>query len=121
MKDFAIQLSHRPGELARVTNALSLQGVNIRSIAAIMLENKALLRLIPDERGSMLHEGVFRQYLRKHTLLNIRTRREGEILELSYFVRLKSPEQTREFVRSLGAIEGVEGVSLIAMEETAEA
>jgi len=49
MKDFVIQLSHRPGELAGVTNALSLQGVNIRSLAAMTLGNQAVLRLIPDD------------------------------------------------------------------------
>jgi hypothetical protein len=49
MKDFVIQLGHRPGELAGVTNALSLQGVNIRSLAAMSLGNQAVLRLIPDD------------------------------------------------------------------------
>jgi hypothetical protein len=52
MKDFVIQLSHRPGELASVTNALSLQGVNIRSLAAMTLGNQAVLRLIPDDAGA---------------------------------------------------------------------
>ena len=49
MKDFVIQLGHRPGELAGVTNALSLQGVNIKSLAAMTLGNQAVLRLIPDD------------------------------------------------------------------------
>jgi hypothetical protein len=49
MKDFAIQLGHRPGELAGVTNALSLHGVNIKSLAAISIGGQALLRLIPDD------------------------------------------------------------------------
>jgi hypothetical protein len=40
---------------------------------------------------------------------------------LSYFVRLKAPERVREFVAELGAVEGIEGVSVISMEETAEA
>jgi len=79
------------------------------------------LTLTPDERGAMLHEDVFRTYLKKNTLLNIQTRREGRVLELSYFVRLRAPERSKEFVHSLGAIEGVEAVSLIAMEEVAEA
>lgn len=74
----------------------------------------------PDERGAMLHEEVFRQYLRKQNLLNIQTRSEGKVLELSYFVRLRSPEQAREFVRSLGSVEGIDGVSLISMDESAE-
>jgi hypothetical protein len=49
MRDFVIHLSHRPGELASVTNALSLQGVNIKSLAAMTLGNAGLLRLIPDD------------------------------------------------------------------------
>lgn len=49
MRDFVITLSHRPGELADVTNALSLQGVNIKSLAAIHVENHALVRVIPDD------------------------------------------------------------------------
>jgi uncharacterized membrane protein YhiD involved in acid resistance len=76
--------------------------------------------LTPDERGAMLHEEIFRSYLKKQSLLNIQTRREGKILELSYFVRLRAPERTKEFVNALGSIEGVEGVSLISMEESAE-
>ena len=49
MRDFVIHLTHRPGELASVTNALSLQGVNIKSLAAITFGQQALLRLIPDD------------------------------------------------------------------------
>ena len=78
-------------------------------------------QVAPDERGAMLHEEIFKRHLKKSTLLNIRTRQEGKLLELSYFVRLRSPEQVREFVKELGSVEGVEGVSLISMEETAEA
>ena len=48
MKDFVIQLGHRPGELARVTNALSLYGVNIKSVAAMTFGDQALLHIIPD-------------------------------------------------------------------------
>ena len=49
MKDFAIRLTHSPGELADVTNALSLAGVNIKSLVAMSLANQALLRFIPDD------------------------------------------------------------------------
>ena len=49
MKDFTIHLSHRPSELAGVTNALSLQGVNIKSLAAMSFGGQALLRFIPDD------------------------------------------------------------------------
>ena len=49
MREFVIELSHRPGELARVTNALSLYGVNIKSVAAMTFGDQGLLRLIPDD------------------------------------------------------------------------
>jgi hypothetical protein len=49
MRDFMIRLTHRPGELAVVTDALSLQGVNIKSVAAMTLDSQALLRIIPDD------------------------------------------------------------------------
>jgi hypothetical protein len=49
MKDFTIHLTHRPGELADVANALSLKGVNIKSLAAMTVGNQALMRLIPDD------------------------------------------------------------------------
>lgn len=49
MRDLVIQLTNRPGELAGITNSLSLQGVNIKSLAAITLGNQAVLRLIPDD------------------------------------------------------------------------
>jgi len=55
MRDFAIPLTHRPGELARVTNALSLAGVNLKSVAAMTLGNQAQVRLIPDDVEATRH------------------------------------------------------------------
>lgn len=52
MKDFVIRLTHSPGELADVTNALSLAGVNIKSLAALSVNGQALLRLIPDDSNA---------------------------------------------------------------------
>jgi hypothetical protein len=49
MRDFAIHLSHRAGELARVADALSRTGVNIKSVAALAVDSQVLLRLIPDD------------------------------------------------------------------------
>ena len=49
MKDFTIQLTHQPGGLADVTNALSLAGVNIKSVAAMSFGNQAQTRIIPDD------------------------------------------------------------------------
>ena len=49
MRDFAIQLTHRPGELARVANALNAQGVNIKSVAGLAIDKYVTIRIIADD------------------------------------------------------------------------
>src|SRR5215510_13656945 len=49
MRDFAIDLTHRPGELSRVANALGKVGVNIKSVAALTQGNQGILHLIADD------------------------------------------------------------------------
>ena len=49
MRDFAIQITHRPGELARVATALSRHGVNIKSIAGLAIGQHVLVRIIADD------------------------------------------------------------------------
>ncbi len=52
MKDFAIQLTDRPGELARVATALSRYGVNVKSVAGMTVGTSVLVRLIADHEGA---------------------------------------------------------------------
>ena len=49
MRDFAVHLTHRPGELAQVANALARKGVNLKSVAALTMGNQGLLHLIADD------------------------------------------------------------------------
>ena len=49
MNDFAIPLTHQPGELARVATALARYGVNIKSLAALAVDGNALVHILPDE------------------------------------------------------------------------
>lgn len=49
MKDFAITLSHRPGELARVATALSRYGVNIKAVAGLAQNGQVLVRIVADD------------------------------------------------------------------------
>lgn len=55
MKEFAVQLEHQPGGLARVTNALSPLGVNLKSVAAMVIGGQALVRFIPDDEIAARH------------------------------------------------------------------
>ena len=49
MRDFAITMTDRPGELARVATALSRYGVNIKSLAGLAIEGQVLVRIIADD------------------------------------------------------------------------
>ena len=49
MRDFAIKLTHRPGELARVASALARQRVNIRSVAGLAIDTYVTIRIIADD------------------------------------------------------------------------
>jgi hypothetical protein len=49
MRDFAMHLTHRPGELGRVANILGRAGVNLKSLAAMTIGTQGVIRLIPDD------------------------------------------------------------------------
>lgn len=49
MKDCTIQLTNNPGDLARVTQALSRRGVNVKAIAAMTVNGAAVARILPDD------------------------------------------------------------------------
>ena len=49
MRDFSIPLTHRPGELGRVANALAKKNVNIKSVAGMTLGTQAAIRIIADD------------------------------------------------------------------------
>jgi hypothetical protein len=49
MRDFAIHLTNRPGEIARVANALARKEVNIKSIAGMGFKNEGLMHVIADD------------------------------------------------------------------------
>ena len=52
MKDFAVALSHRPGELAQVATALSRFGVNIKALAGLAVDGQVQVRIIADEEDA---------------------------------------------------------------------
>jgi hypothetical protein len=49
MKDCSVHLTHHPGDLARVAQALARRHVNIKAIAAITIGDHAIARIIPDD------------------------------------------------------------------------
>ena len=49
MRDCTIQLTNKPGDLARVAEALARRGVNIKALAALTADGRALARILPDD------------------------------------------------------------------------
>jgi hypothetical protein len=49
MKDFSIKLSNKPGDLARVAQALARRAVNIKSLAGLSIDGVAMARILPDD------------------------------------------------------------------------
>ncbi len=49
MKDCSIQLTHHPGDLARVAQALARRGANIRALAVVSVGGDVIARIIPDD------------------------------------------------------------------------
>src|SRR2546427_4618523 len=49
VKDFAIELTDRPGELGRVATALSRYGVKLKAVTGLAMDNHVLVRTIADD------------------------------------------------------------------------
>jgi len=49
MREFAIHVTDRPGEIARVADALARKDVNIKSIAGMNFGHQGIIRLIADD------------------------------------------------------------------------
>jgi hypothetical protein len=49
MRDCSIQLTNHPGDLARVADALARRGVNIKALAGLSIDGKAMVRILPDD------------------------------------------------------------------------
>ena len=49
MRDCSVQLTNRPGDLARVAEALARRGVNIKALAAMSIDGMSLTRILPDD------------------------------------------------------------------------
>jgi len=73
--------------------------------------------MVPQQGDEGIYLNVFGTYLKRHTLLNVKSARLGQFLELSFHVRLKDLSLHHKFIEELSALEGIERVTLIFGEE----
>lgn len=85
MRDFAIPLSHKPGELGRIATALGRAGVNIKSVAAMVIGNQGMVRLIADDveaTRQALREANIR-FEESEVVTTLRENRAGELADVA--------------------------------------
>ncbi len=63
---------------------------------------------------------VFEKYLKSHNLVNMRSAKLGQLLELSFNVRFKDDARHQKLIHELSEIPGIDRVSLIVGESTDE-
>jgi len=85
----------------------------------IVRMKEVLLRfsIIPEEGNDKIYKDVFDTYLKSYTLLDVKSVRMGQMLELSFHVRLKDPKKQSQFVSDLSSLEGIERVLIHLGEE----
>lgn len=67
-----------------------------------------------------IYESIFRKYLKSYDLLNINTRQEGKIMDLTFNLRILSGVELDKFVEELSAVAGLEKVNLIMSKNDIE-
>ncbi len=85
MRDFAIHLSHKPGELGRVANILSRAGVNIKSVAAMVIGSQGMVRLICNDVDATRHalQEANIRFEEHEVVTTLRENRAGELADVA--------------------------------------
>jgi hypothetical protein len=85
MRDFAIHLSHKPGEIGRVATALARAGVNIKTVAAMVIGNQGMVRLICDDVDAARHalQAANVRFEEHEVVTTLRENRAGELADVA--------------------------------------
>jgi hypothetical protein len=85
MREFAIQATHRPGEIGRIANVLGRAGINLKSIAAMAFGNQGVIRVLPDDveatRGALQEANI--RFDEHEVVTVLLENRAGELAELA--------------------------------------
>jgi uncharacterized membrane protein YhiD involved in acid resistance len=73
--------------------------------------------MVPNDLDEPIYTALFEKYLKNYTMINLRSARLGQFLELSFKIRFKKPEQSQAFISELGSLEGIERATLVVGEE----
>jgi hypothetical protein len=113
MKEFKIQVKHRPGELAKVTETLASRAVNIKAIASEALGEDAFLRVVTNDvttTTKALNESGTK-YVQNDLLTLSLIDRPGELAKVAK--KLGKAKINIESIYILGQKEGKTDVALV--------
>lgn len=71
----------------------------------------------PNGDGSTPYLEVLNTYCRRHDIISAKTVNNLEIMELSYYVKMKKKEKNPQFISALNRINGVKNINLFFDEE----
>ena len=75
------------------------------------------LTIIPQDHNEKLYREIFQKYLRRFSLVNIRTIRVGQLIELTFRVQFKKEDFQSQLIDELNRVEGIERALLYFGEE----
>ena len=70
-----------------------------------------------DGHLSASHIDILKKHCKTHRLVNVRSSKEGEVLDLTYFVNLKNKNSSEALTRALSSSTNVSNVNLYFDEE----
>jgi len=81
-------------------------------------QNDFLLKfwMVPGDEDEPVYQSVFSLFLSDYKMANIRSVRLGQILELTFNVRLKKPHQSQALIKDLSSLEGIERATIVVSE-----
>jgi hypothetical protein len=84
LRQFEILINDRPGELAKVTDALAMNGINIMAIASERCENPIIRIVTDDERSTRAALNKANMKFRENELIVIELQdRPGELSKMA--------------------------------------
>ncbi|MGD0057696.1 MAG: hypothetical protein ABSB83_07660 [Methanomassiliicoccales archaeon] len=85
LKQFEVYVQNRPGEVARVAEALSRNAVNIRGISTDLGSSKPIVRVITDDENSARSalKGADLEFTEREVLIIALSDRPGELAKVT--------------------------------------
>lgn len=71
----------------------------------------------PNGEPSPPYIPILEKYCRRHNIINVKTIEDQNLMELSYYVKLKKKEKNPEFISALNDTAGVKNINLFFDEE----